>query len=62
MSRPAVHNAFDDTLIGELGAAFESLDADPDVRVIRHPAFDVPRDLSGAECLARKLLSPMSRL
>lgn len=34
MSRPAVHNAFDDTLIAELGAAFESLDADPDVRVI----------------------------
>jgi methylglutaconyl-CoA hydratase len=34
MSRPAVHNAFADTLIAELGAAFESLDADPDVRVI----------------------------
>jgi methylglutaconyl-CoA hydratase len=34
MSRPAVLNAFDETMIGELDAAFAQLDADPTVRVI----------------------------
>lgn len=34
MARPEVHNAFDETLIGELTATFEALDRDPAVRVI----------------------------
>jgi methylglutaconyl-CoA hydratase len=34
MARPAVFNAFDETMIGELDAAFESLVSDPAVRVI----------------------------
>lgn len=34
MARPAVFNAFDETMIGELDAAFERLIADPAVRVI----------------------------
>lgn len=34
MSRPAVSNAFDETMIGELDAAFMQLEADPTVRVI----------------------------
>ena len=34
MSRPAVFNAFDETMIGELDAAFAELEADPTVRVI----------------------------
>lgn len=34
MSRPAVFNAFDEAMIGELDAAFEQLVADPTVRVI----------------------------
>ncbi len=34
MNRPAVHNAFDETLIAELTAAFQTLDADDTVRVI----------------------------
>lgn len=34
MSRPAVSNAFDETMIGELDAAFVRLEADPTVRVI----------------------------
>ncbi|WP_413465771.1 enoyl-CoA hydratase-related protein [Hydrogenophaga taeniospiralis] len=34
MSRPAVFNAFDETMIGELDAAFTELEADPSVRVI----------------------------
>jgi methylglutaconyl-CoA hydratase len=34
MARPAVFNAFDETMIGELDAAFEGLLADPAVRVI----------------------------
>jgi len=34
MSRPAVFNAFDETMIGELDAAFERLGADESVRVI----------------------------
>jgi hypothetical protein len=34
MSRPAVFNAFDEAMIGELDAAFAQLEADPAVRVI----------------------------
>lgn len=34
MARPAVFNAFDELMIGELDAAFEALIADPQVRVI----------------------------
>ncbi len=34
MSRPAVFNAFDEAMIGELDAAFAQLIADPEVRVI----------------------------
>jgi methylglutaconyl-CoA hydratase len=34
MNRPAVFNAFDETMIGELDAAFARLEADADVRVI----------------------------
>jgi methylglutaconyl-CoA hydratase len=34
MARPAVFNAFDETMIGELDAAFAALEADTSVRVI----------------------------
>ncbi|MEK8025816.1 enoyl-CoA hydratase/isomerase family protein [Pseudaquabacterium rugosum] len=34
MNRPELHNAFDETLIAELTAAFTTLDDDPTVRVI----------------------------
>jgi len=34
MARPAVFNAFDEAMIGELDAAFAQLEADPEVRVI----------------------------
>ena len=34
MAKPAVHNAFDETLIAELTATLLALDADPAVRVI----------------------------
>jgi methylglutaconyl-CoA hydratase len=34
MSRPAVFNAFDEAMIGELDAAFAALETDPDVRLI----------------------------
>ena len=34
LNRPAVHNAFDETLIARLTAALVSLDDDPDVRVV----------------------------
>ena len=34
MARPAVFNAFDEAMIGELDAAFAQLEADPSVRVI----------------------------
>jgi methylglutaconyl-CoA hydratase len=34
MNRPKLHNAFDETLIAELTAAFAALDPDPAVRVI----------------------------
>lgn len=34
LSRPDVHNAFDDTLIGELAAALKAIDADSQVRAL----------------------------
>jgi len=34
MNRPEVHNAFDETLIADLTAAFAAVDADRNVRVI----------------------------
>ena len=34
LNRPEIHNAFDETLIAHLTAAFVSLDDDPDVRVV----------------------------
>lgn len=34
MNKPEVHNAFDETLIAELTAALQALDADPSVRVV----------------------------
>jgi methylglutaconyl-CoA hydratase len=34
MNRPEVHNAFDETLIADLTAAFAAVDADRDVRAI----------------------------
>lgn len=34
LARPAVHNAFDDTLIADLTTALEALDADPGVRAV----------------------------
>ncbi|MBS0213340.1 MAG: enoyl-CoA hydratase/isomerase family protein [Proteobacteria bacterium] len=34
LARPDVHNAFDDTLIAELTATLESIDADADARVV----------------------------
>src|SRR6185312_7142548 len=34
LNRPDVHNAFDETLIAKLTAAFVSLDDNPDVRVV----------------------------
>jgi len=34
LNRPEIHNAFDETLIAHLSAAFVSLDDDPDVRVV----------------------------
>jgi len=34
MNRPGLHNAFDETVIAELTAAFTALDADPSVRAI----------------------------
>lgn len=50
MNRPEVHNAFDETLIAELTAAFDALDADPGVRVIvlagRGRSFSAGADLN----------------
>ncbi|HEU0202376.1 MAG TPA: enoyl-CoA hydratase/isomerase family protein [Burkholderiaceae bacterium] len=34
MNRPALHNAFDETLIAELTSAFETLDADRELRIV----------------------------
>ncbi len=50
MNKPAVHNAFDETLIAELTAALKSLDAEPAVRVIvlagRGKSFSAGADLN----------------
>ncbi|MFM2068988.1 MAG: hypothetical protein RLZZ584_3897 [Pseudomonadota bacterium] len=50
MNKPAVHNAFDETLIAELTAALQALDADPAVRVIvlagRGKSFSAGADLN----------------
>ena len=67
MNRPDVHNAFDETLIAELTAACEALDADASVRVVASyeaepldgcsvassaPAPTVSRSVTGVEPLA----------
>jgi methylglutaconyl-CoA hydratase len=50
MNRPEVHNAFDETLIAELTAACEALDADASVRVVvlagRGKSFSAGADLN----------------
>ena len=50
MNRPEVHNAFDETLIAELTAACEALDADTSVRVVvlagRGKSFSAGADLN----------------
>jgi methylglutaconyl-CoA hydratase len=50
MAKPAVHNAFDETLIAELTATLLALDADPAVRVIvlagEGKSFSAGADLS----------------
>ncbi len=50
MNRPDVHNAFDETLIAELTAACQALDADPTVRVVvlggRGKSFSAGADLN----------------
>jgi methylglutaconyl-CoA hydratase len=50
MNKPAVHNAFDETLIAELTAALQALDGDPAVRVIvlagRGKSFSAGADLN----------------
>ena len=50
MNRPDVHNAFDETLIAELTAACEALDADASVRVVvlagRGKSFSAGADLN----------------
>jgi methylglutaconyl-CoA hydratase len=49
LARPEVHNAFDDTLIAELTTTLESLDRDPDTRVVvltgSGPSFSAGADL-----------------
>lgn len=77
MSRPAVFNAFDETMIAELDAAFESLGSDPNVRVVvlagTGPHFSAGADLqwmqrASAASLewnvddARRFASMMARL
>lgn len=50
MNRPILHNAFDETLIAELTAAFAALDEDEDVRVVvlagRGKSFSAGADLN----------------
>ncbi|HJW25745.1 MAG TPA: enoyl-CoA hydratase/isomerase family protein [Rhodocyclaceae bacterium] len=50
MNRPDVHNAFDETLIDELGRACKALDQDPAVRVVvlagRGKSFSAGADLN----------------
>lgn len=48
LGRPEVHNAFGQLLIEELGSAFETLDADPDTRVVVL-AGDGPSFSAGAD-------------
>lgn len=56
MNRPEVHNAFNERLIQELDAAFQSLDADMDCRVIvleaRGRSFSAGADLSWMRSMA----------
>lgn len=50
MNKPEVHNAFDETLIAELTATLQALDADPSVRVVvlagRGKSFSAGADLN----------------
>ena len=50
MNRPDLHNAFDETLISELTAAFVALDADADIRAVvlagRGKSFSAGADLN----------------
>jgi methylglutaconyl-CoA hydratase len=50
MNKPEVHNAFDETLIAELTATLQALDADPTVRVVvlagRGKSFSAGADLN----------------
>lgn len=50
MNKPDVHNAFDETLIAELTATLQALDADPSVRVVvlagRGKSFSAGADLN----------------
>jgi len=56
LDRPQIRNAFDDTLIGELTAAFRALDADASVRVVvlagNGPAFCAGADLNWMKRMA----------
>jgi methylglutaconyl-CoA hydratase len=56
LNRAQLRNAFDDALIGELTAAFSSLDADPAVRVVvlagEGPAFCAGADLNWMKRMA----------
>jgi methylglutaconyl-CoA hydratase len=56
IDRAAVHNAFDDTLIGELTAALEGIAADADVRVLvltgRGASFSAGADLGWMQRMA----------
>jgi len=57
LARPDVHNAFDDTLIAELTSTLESLDRDPDVRVVvltgRGASFSAGADLGWMRRMAQ---------
>src|SRR5205823_8456174 len=57
LARPDVHNAFDDTLIAELTSTLESLDRDPDVRIVvltgRGSSFSAGADLSWMRRMAQ---------
>ncbi len=56
IDRAAVHNAFDDTLIGELTAALEGIAADTDVRILvltgRGASFSAGADLGWMQRMA----------
>ncbi|MDG4596480.1 MAG: enoyl-CoA hydratase/isomerase family protein [Candidatus Contendobacter sp.] len=57
MNRPDRHNAFDETLIGELTTAFQALEADDSVRVLvlagRGKSFSAGADLNWMKRAAR---------